>query len=125
VNRTALRIAFRMTRADTRDMTTNLSDITWADMTAAGIDTDKVKRSDPRLGTDEYIYQDEVARLKVAFGPAVDPDDGSVLGWDICAYDLVDRNDGDPAWEDFAQYWAEDAAEALRFVAERIAKRSI
>lgn len=94
----------------------DITDITWAMMTDAGINISLVNRQPTQLGTDEYVLID--GTTKVAFGPAVDVEgDGSTHGWDVSTYELLkDSEDDEGYWEHRRQEWAETPAEALWLV---------
>ena len=90
---------------------TDITDITWAAMTAAGINTDHVSRRPTASGYDEYILIE--GDTKVAFGPAMDMDDGSTRGYGYCCYAGTE----DDGWDEFRQDWAETVEDLLRLVA--------
>jgi hypothetical protein len=89
---------------------TDITDITWAAMTDAGIDIDHVNRRPTASGYDEYILVE--GDTKVAFAPAMDTDDSSTRGYGYCCY----AADGD-GWDEFLQDWAETVEDLLRAVA--------
>jgi hypothetical protein len=90
---------------------TYITDITWADMTHAGIDIDHVHRQPNQIGTDEYVATNGSRR--VAFGPAVDMEDGGTYGWDVS---VVDVHDDDEWGDEVSQEWFETSADCLAFV---------
>jgi hypothetical protein len=90
---------------------TDITDITWAAMTDAGIDIDHVNRRPTASGYDEYILIE--GDTKVAFGPAMDMDDGSTRGYGYCCYAGTE----DDGWNEFQQDWAETVEDLLRVVA--------
>lgn len=101
----------------------HIDDITWAMLTTAGIDIDKVNRQhgmdvNEAPGDVEYVYRD--ATTKIAFGPAFDPETRNVAdshGWDIAVYDLTDGE-----WQQATQDWVETAEAAVAFVARYAAR---
>ena len=97
-----------------------ITDITWAMMSDAGLDIDLVRRQPTSLGTDEYVLID--GDTKIAFGPAVDIEgDGSTYGWDVSTYERVnDSADDEGYWDHGIQEWTETPAEALRLVAAAV-----
>jgi hypothetical protein len=94
----------------------DISDITWAMMSDAGIDISLVNRQPTELGEYEYILID--GGTKIAFGPAVDVEgDGSTHGWDVSTYELrKDGEDDEGYWEHVHQEWAGTPAGALQLV---------
>jgi hypothetical protein len=68
-------------------MPTYLEDITWAAMSDAGIDTDKVTRQHTETGDDVYVFID--GDLKIAFGPGAG-EDGNTKGYDVACYEYAD-----------------------------------
>jgi hypothetical protein len=90
---------------------TDITDITWAAMTDAGIDIDHVNRRPTASGYDEYILIE--GDTKVAFGPAMDMDDGSTRGYGYCCYGRAE----DEGWDEFRQDWAETVEDLLGAVA--------
>lgn len=98
----------------------DITDITWAMMSDAGIDISLVNRQPTELGEYEYVFID--GDTKVAFGPAVDVEgDGSTHGWDVSTYELrKDSEDDEGYWENIHQEYAETPAEALQLVAAEV-----
>lgn len=88
---------------------TDIEDITWSAMTRAGIDIGNVHRVPSDLGGEEYILIE--GDTKVAFGPAVDMENGGTIGYDVCVYE----HDGDD-WQEIAQHWTESVGDLLRLV---------
>ncbi len=96
------------------------SDITWAMMTDAGIDTDEVELHPTGTGGDGYtlIHGD----TKIDFGPAVDMEDGGTHGFDVMVYQRVnDGIGGDFYWDSGnSPRWYATPAEVVEFVAGQI-----
>jgi hypothetical protein len=75
--------------------------LTWADMTAAGIDIDLIEKranaADTHLPTWQATSLDGLTRI--IFGVSYDAEnntqDGQHAGWDAAWYDLEDEDDGD------------------------------
>ncbi len=88
-----------------------IEDITWSDMTAAGLDTDCVVRRPTAAGLDEYIFT--CGSGTIAFGPAkpLFTDDG---GWNISAWTLGD----DGGWSLYTTRFEPDTEQALRTVVD-------
>ena len=99
-----------MTTNQNTDMNTDITDITWAQLTDAGIDTDLVTRQHDALGGENYVLI--TGGVMVVFGPAIDMENGGTWGWDIC----VSEADGED-WDETHQNWHETADELLRAVA--------
>jgi hypothetical protein len=78
-------------------MPTYLEDITWAAMSDAGIDTDKVTRQHTETGDDIYVFID--GDLKIAFGPGA-------------------GEDADGGWDQVGQNWAQTVPELLDHVVQ-------
>ena len=96
----------------------DITDITWAMMSDAGIDIDLVTRVPTELGAYEYILVK--GDTKVAFGAAVATEAyGSPSGWNIATYES-DTDDQGEYWREVRQDWAETPDEALRLVAEAV-----
>ena len=91
----------------------DITDITWAMMTEAGLDISKIERVPSSLGGEDYVWQSD--DRKIAFGPGVDMEDGGTHGWDICTYDWVDD-----AWDGVRQQWVLTASEAVAYVASEV-----
>lgn len=98
----------------------DVSDIAWGDLTAAGIDIDKVKRGDTRVGDDwyEYVGGDGPDDIRVVFGAGTDPGDGTTMGWDICTYE---RQHEDGGWAPVTQNWERTKELALGYVKKEVA----
>ena len=101
--------------------TTTLDSITWADMTAAGLDIDRVNKiyggstHGSEKDTYEAISTDGLTR--VCFAPAEDfeiSDDEGDLGWDFCSYTRPTTDEG---WDIEVQDHSFDPATVLAFVA--------
>src|ERR1039457_6500290 len=90
---------------------TDITDITWAAMTDAGIDIDHVNRRPTASGYDEYVLVE--GDTKVAFGPAMDMDDGTTRGYGYCCYERAE----DEGWDEWRQDGAETGEDLLRVVA--------
>ena len=97
---------------------TDITDITWAAMTAAGIDTDHVHRRVTEDGAGEYILVE--GDIKVAFGPAIDVESDGTDGYAICCYEHA----GDAQWDEVRQDWAETVDDLLRLVAAVVSPTS-
>lgn len=98
--------------------TATITDISWADMAAAGIDIDLIERVPTQLGVDEYVGTR--GNVRVAFGPTVDVEgDGgeeSDLGWNITLYDR--END---YWVSSGSEWMQESRDVLTLVARVLA----
>src|ERR1700733_9487074 len=93
-----------------------ISDITWAMMTEAGIDTDLVSLQPTPDGSDEYILID--GDVKVAFGPSVTEQGNPAIGWEVSTYQRESDDGGSYSWMHLRQAHAGTANEALRLVGE-------
>jgi hypothetical protein len=98
--------------------TAAITDLTWGDLAAAGIDPDIATRCPDQVGGVNYVIA--VGDLRVTFGPSVDvdsnTDDAADLGWDICCEEAVDES-----WDVAVQHHADTPAEALRIAASWVA----
>src|ERR1039458_2775342 len=99
-----------MTTNQNTDMNTDITDITWTQLSEAGIDTDLVTRQHDALGGENYVLI--AGDVMVVFGPAIDMENGGTWGWDMC----VSEADGED-WDETHQDWHETADELLRAVA--------
>ena len=99
-----------MTTNQNTDMNTDITDITWTQLSEAGIDTDLVTRQHDALGGENYVLI--AGDVMVVFGPAIDMENGGTWGWDMC----VSEADGE-SWDETHQDWHETADELLRAVA--------
>jgi hypothetical protein len=99
-------------------VSSDISDITWAMMTEAGIDTGLVSLRPTPDGSGEYILID--GDLKVAFGPSVTEQGNAAAGWEVSAYQRESDDEG-PYWQHVRQDSATTTGEALRLVAEAVA----
>jgi hypothetical protein len=99
-----------MTTNQNTDMNTDITDITWAQLSDAGIDTDLVTRQHDALGGENYVLR--AGDVMVVFGPAIDMENGGTWGWDLCVWET----DGED-WDETRQDWHGTADELLLAVA--------
>ena len=101
--------------------------ITWSDMTAAGIDADRVSRIQNTADTSLPMWRAVSAdgTWRITFGICLDPNavvpEGEHTGWDAFSESLAsDSTDDEPAWDAGTQdyFEPEDVAGLLATVAK-------
>lgn len=100
---------------------TPTTEINWSDMTATGIDTDRVERYSNPLDTSLKMFE-AISRdgsEKILFGEYWDREEG---GWDLGVYENVGTAD-EPVWEmrggpSYSETPAEILAEVRDWLAE-------
>jgi hypothetical protein len=95
---------------------TDLSDITWTDISDAGIDTATVERVWNNYGTQNYVATNPTTSTRVAFGPAEDPVYGGTDGWDVATYEILPEG-----YDQIAQNWCKTTAQCLALVRDMLA----